>query len=93
MRIAKIKGDGKRFWGGNAILERCVLSLERKIGKEFVFRVSRESEFKSRGPMTEKAILPSDDLTHGMERKSVSEDLVETEYDGIEKTIVKIFTR
>ena len=31
-------------------------------------RVSEGSEFQSRGPMTEKALLPSDDLTYGMEQ-------------------------
>ena len=44
------------YEGGNAILKRCVLSLERKVGKEFEFRVSGGSEFQSRGPMTEKAL-------------------------------------
>ena len=51
-------------------MKRCVLSLERKVGKEFEFRVSGGSEFQSRGPMTEKALLPSDDLTYGMDRTS-----------------------
>ena len=60
------------------------MSLKRKIGKEFEFRVSGGSEFQSREPMTEKALLPSDDLTYGMERMSESEDLVETECDGNE---------
>ena len=45
------------------------------------------SEFQSRGPMTEKALLPSDDLTNGMERTSESEDRVETECDGNEKLL------
>ena len=31
----------------NAILKRCVLSLERKVGKEFEFRVSGGREFQS----------------------------------------------
>ena len=49
----------------------------RKVGKEFEFRVSGStqedgSEFQSRGPMTEKALLPSDDLTYGMDRTSKS---------------------
>ena len=70
--------------GGNAIFKRCVLSLEQNIGKEDEFRVSGGSEFQSRGPMTEKALLPSDDLTYGMERTSESEDLVETECDVTE---------
>ena len=53
-------------------MKRCVLSLERNIGKEDEFRVSGGSEFQSRGPMTEKALLPSDDPTYGMERTSES---------------------
>ena len=93
MRIARIKirvdsqGRWERAYGGNAILKRCVLSLERKTGREFEFRVSGGSEFQSRGPMTENALLPSDDLTYGMERTSESEDLVETECDGNEKLL------
>ena len=68
-------------------MKRCVLSLERNIGKEDEFRVSGGSEFQSRGPMTEKALLPSDDLTYGMERTSESEDLVDTECDGNERLL------
>ena len=68
-------------------MKRCVLSLERKTGREFEFRVSGGSEFQSRGPMTENALLPSDDLTYGMERTSESEDLVETECDGNERLL------
>ena len=45
-------------------MKRCVLSLERNIGREDEFRVLGGSEFQSRGPMTEKALLPSDDLTY-----------------------------
>ena len=71
-------------------MKRCVLSLERNIGKEDEFRVSGGSEFQSRGPMTEKALLPSDDLTYGMERTSESEDLVETECDGNERLLIII---
>ena len=71
-------------------MKRCILSLERNIGKEDEFRVSGGSEFQSRRPMTEKALLPSDDLTYGMERTSESEDLVETECDGNERLFVKI---
>ena len=69
-------------------MKRCVLSLERNICKEDEFRVLGGSEFQSRGPMTEKALLPpSDDLTYGMERTSESEDLVETECDGNERLL------
>ena len=71
----------------NAILKRCILSLERKIGKEFEFRVLGGHEFQSRGPMTENAVFTSDDLTYGMERTSESEDLVETECDGNERLL------
>ena len=68
-------------------MKRCVLSLERNIGREDEFRVSGGSEFQSRGPMTEKALLPSDDRTYGIERTSESEDLVETECDGNERLL------
>ena len=68
-------------------LKKCVLSLERNIGREDEFRVSGRSEFQRRGPMTEKALLPSDDRTYGMERTSESEDRVETECDGNERLL------
>ena len=93
MRIARIKirvdspGRYERAYGGNAILKKCVLSLERNIGREDEFRVSGGSEFQRRGPMTEKALLPSDDRTYGMERTSESEDRVETECDGNERLL------
>ena len=66
MRIARIKirvdspGRWERVYGGNEILKRCVLSLKRNIGREDEFRVSGGSEFQIRGPMTEKALLPSE---------------------------------
>ena len=59
-------------------MKRCVLSLKRNVGKEDEFRVSGGSEFQSCELMTEKALLPSDNRTYGMERTSES-DLVETE--------------
>ena len=68
-------------------MKRCVLSLERNIDREDEFQLSGGSEFQSRGPMTEKALLPSDDLTYGMERTSESEDRVETENDGNERLL------
>ena len=46
--------------GEKAILIRCVLSLERKIGKEDEFRVPEGSELSNRGPTTEKVPLPRD---------------------------------
>ena len=68
-------------------MKRCVLCLEQNIGSEDEFRVSGGSELQSRGPMTEKALLPSDDRTYGMERTSESEDSVETECDGNERLL------
>ena len=56
--------------------------MEWNIGKEDEFQVSGGNEFQSHGPMTEKALLPSNDRTYGMERTSESEDRVETECDG-----------
>ena len=69
-------------------MQRCALSLERNIGKEDEFRVSGAggSEFQSRGPLTEKALLPSDDRTYGMERTS-EKDCVETECDEKERLL------
>ena len=93
MRIARIKirvdspGRWERASEGYAILKRFVLSLEGNIGKEDKFQVSVGCEFQSRGPMTEKVLLPSDDLTYGMERTSESEDRVETECDGNERLL------
>ena len=64
------------------------MSLERNIGREDKFQASGGSEFQSRGLMTEKAfLLPSDDLTYGMDRTSESEDRVETECDGNERLL------
>ena len=68
-------------------MKRCVLSLERNIGREDEFWVSGGSEFQSRGLMTEKALFPRDDRTYGMERTSESEDRVETECDGNERLL------
>ena len=65
------------FWSGNGIL----------VEKGDEFRVSGGSEFQSRGPMTEKAILPSDNRTYEMERTRESEDRVETECDGNERLL------
>ena len=56
-------------------------------GREFEFWISGESEFQSRGQMTENVLLPSDDLTCGMERTCKSEDLVETECDGYKRLL------
>ena len=50
-------------------MKRCVLSLEQNIDREDEFRVSGGSEFQSRGPMTEKALLPSDDTIQVIQRQ------------------------
>ena len=82
MRKARIKiledsqGRLERACGGNAILMRCVLSLERNIGREDEFRVSGGSEFQSRGPMTQKALLPSDRNIHPIRRECSSKSEV-----------------
>ena len=55
--------------------------------REDEFRVSGGSEFQSRGPMTENALLPSDDRTYGIEITSESEDRVETECDRKERLL------
>ena len=70
-----------------SIYTTCVLSLEPDIGREDEFWVSGGSEFQSRGQLTEKALLLSDNRTYGMERTSESEDLVETECDRNERLL------
>ena len=62
-------------------MKRCVLSLEQNSGREDEFRVSGGIDDR------EKALLPSDDLTYGMDRTSESEDRVETECDGNERLL------
>ena len=58
LRIARIKirvdspGRWERAYGGNAILKRCVLSLERNIGREDEFLVSGGSEFQLKAETT-----------------------------------------
>ena len=92
MRIARIKirVDSPGRWGIRSLGREC--NFEEvcfELGLEYWQRrrVSsvRGSEFQSRGPMTEKALLPSDDRTYGMERTNESEDLVETVCDGNER--------
>ena len=73
--------------GRECNFEEVCFEPGKEVGKEFEFRVSGGSEFQSRGPMTEKVLLPSDDLTYGMERTSESEDRVETECDGNERLL------
>ena len=58
--------------------------LAKKTSFEYQEGVNSRS---SREPMTEKALLPSDDRTNRMERTSKSEDLVETEFTGNERLL------
>ena len=71
----------ERIQGGKANLKRWVLSFERNVetvtGNEL--RVSGGREFQSLGAMTEKALLPRDVRTYGMDRTDESDDLVDRE--------------
>ena len=66
---------------GKANLKRWVLSFERNVETDNELRVSggREWEFQSLGAMTEKALLPRDVRTYGMDRTDESDDLVDRE--------------
>ena len=64
---------------GKANLKRWVLSFERNVETDNELRVSGEREFQSLGAMTEKALLPRDVRTYGMDRTDESDDLVDRE--------------
>ena len=53
--------------------------------KSFGYQETGGSEFQSRGPMTEKANLPSDDRTYEMERTSEFEDRISINISNIFK--------
>ena len=59
--------------------KRWVLSFERNIETDNELRVSGGREFQSIGAMTEKALLPRDVRTYGMDRTDESDDLVDRE--------------
>ena len=61
---------------GKDILKRCVLS---GMLKDIEFRMSDGREFHSLGAMTEKALLPRDVRTYGMDRTDKSDDRVDRE--------------
>ena len=63
------------FWAWNGILVK-----KTSFGYQ-------EGINSSRVPMTEKALLPSNDQTYGMELTSESEDFVETECDRNERLL------
>ena len=74
---------------GKANLKRWVLSFERNVETDNELRVSGGREFQSLGAMTEKALLPRDVRTYGMDRTDESDDLVDR-VRRKRKTIVKI---
>ena len=76
---------GKRLGRERIFEEVCFESGTKYLLVEKTSFGYQGSEFQSRGPMTEKALLPSDDRTYGMERTSESEDRVETECDVNER--------
>ena len=69
----------ERIQGGKANLKRWVLSFERNVETDNELRVSGGREFQSLGAMTEKALLPRDVRTYGMDRTDESDDLVDRE--------------
>ena len=73
---------------GKANLKRWVLSFERNVETDNELR-SGEREFQSLGAMTEKALLPRDVRTYGMDRADESDDLVDR-VRRKRKTILKI---
>ena len=64
---------------GKANLKRWVLSFERNVETDNELRVSGGREFQSLGAMAEKALLPRDVRTYGMDRTDESDDLVDRE--------------
>ena len=57
---------------GKANLKSLVLSFERNVETDNELRVSGGREFQSLGAMTEKALLPRDVWTYGMDRTDES---------------------
>ena len=70
------KGENSR---GKANLKRWVLSFERNVETDNELRVSGGREFQSLGAMTERALLPRDVRTYGIDRTDESDDLVDRE--------------
>ena len=70
---------GENYSRGKANLKRWVLSFERNVETDNELRVSGGREFQSLGAMTEKALLPRDVRTYGMDRTDESDDLVDRE--------------
>ena len=55
------------------------MGFERNVETDNELRVSDGREFQSLGAMTEKALLPRDVRTYGMDRTDESDDLVDRE--------------
>ena len=80
---------GSQMIGRERIQEgkRWVLSFERNVETDNELRVSGGREFQSLGAMTEKALLPRDVRTYGMDRTDESDDLVDREWEGKERLL------
>ena len=63
------------------------LSFERNVETDNELRVSGEREFQSLGAMTEKALLPRDVQTYGMDRTDESDDLVDRDCKGKDRLL------
>ena len=64
----------ERIQGGKANLRRWVLSFERNVETDInEIRVSGGREFQSLGATTEKALLPRDVQTYGIDRTDESD--------------------
>ena len=55
------------------------MGFERNVESDNELRVYGGREFQSLGAMTEKALLPRDVRTYGMDRTDESDDLVDRE--------------
>ena len=64
---------------GKVNLKRWVLSFERNVERDNELRVSGGREFQSLEATTEKALLPRDVRTYGMDRTDESDDVVDRE--------------
>ena len=60
-------------------MKRWVLSFERNVETDNELRGSGGREFQSLGATTEKALLPRDVRTYGIDRTDESDDLVDRE--------------
>ena len=97
---AKSKGKNKKLilvgslmnrMGGNsrgkANLKRCVLIFEQNVDKDNKLWLSGGREFQSHGARTEKVLSPKGVWTYGMNRIDESDDLVDREWDSIERLL------